>query len=97
MKGIRTQENKEFINFFNKVQDKANEENKTFFLDTGHCKDVKFRDMELDTLFGWLIPKELEKDFENEFNNREIKPDWDKFYVLLDFDIDSGELELRFK
>lgn len=57
MLGLRTQENNEFIKFFELVQAEANKLNKVFFLDFGQCEDVQFNGMEVDSLYGWLIPK----------------------------------------
>ena len=56
MQGLRTQENNEFIKFFKLVQDEVKKLNKVFFLDFGQCNDILFSGMEVDSLFGWLIP-----------------------------------------
>lgn len=97
MKGLRTPENGKFVNFFKKVQNEAGKSNKTFFLDTGDCKDVEFEDMELDRLFGWLIPNDLESVFEKDFIGRKVGTNWDDFYMSLDFDVSSGNLKLWFE
>ncbi|BFT65913.1 hypothetical protein [uncultured Parvimonas sp.] len=96
MLGLRTKESDKFLKFFSKVQEKANLENKVFFLDFGECKDIEFEDMEIDTLFGWLVPKNLSKDFELSFNCGRIEEKWDDFYNTVDFEIKNKSLNIKF-
>lgn len=96
MLGLRTKESDRFLKFFSKVQEKANLEDKVFFLDFGECKDIEFEDMEVDTLFGWLIPKQDSKDFENIFINGKIEDKWNDFYKTIDFDIKNNSLSINF-
>lgn len=53
--------------------------------------------MELDRLFGWLIPNDLENVFEKDFIGRKVGTNWDDFYMSLDFDVSSGNLKLWFE
>ena len=79
MLGLRTQENNEFIRFFELVQDEANKLNKVFFLDFDQCEDVSFNGMEVDSLYGWLIPKEKVEIFNKEFINKINLSKWNDY------------------
>ena len=83
MQGLRTRENEKFMRFFALVQKEAEKLGKVFFLDFGQCDDIQFKDMEVDTLFGWLIPKENANDFEKVFLNGEILKPWDQYCSCL--------------
>ena len=67
MLGLRTVESQSFLNYFKLVQAKASEYDKVFFLDFGQGEDLIIGDMEVDTLFGWLIPKENVDEFNKDF------------------------------
>ena len=97
MRGLRTSETKEFLKFFNKVQELANVESKVFFLDFGECKQIEFEDMEVDILFGWLIPQELSDDFEKLYIINRIEEKWNEFYSLVDFKIKGNSLNIIFR
>ncbi len=97
MKGLRTSETEKFLKFFNKVQELANVESKVFFLDFGECKQVKYEDMEVDILFGWLIPQELSDDFEKLYIINRIEEKWNEFYSLVDFKIKGNSLNIIFR
>ncbi len=79
MLGLRTQENSEFIKFFKLVQDEAKKLNKVFFLDFGQCDDIEFKGMEVDSLFGWLIPDEDVEKFNTEFIKKSNLSKWDEY------------------
>ena len=81
MLGLRTQENSEFIKFFKLVQDEAKKLNKVFFLDFGQCDDIEFKGMEVDSLFGWLIPDEDVEKFNTEFIKKSNLSKWDEYFT----------------
>lgn len=97
MKGLRTKDSKEFIRFFENVQKKANIKGFTFFLDFGECKDIKFNDMIIDDLFGWLIPNDKADDFEKQFLNRSIDNVWHKYCTWVIPDVIDNKLIIKFE
>lgn len=97
MLGLRTQENNEFIKFFKLVQDEAKKLNKVFFLDFGQCDDIPFSGMEVDSLFGWLIPKEKVEEFNSKFMKEINLSKWDEYCAWVIPDIRDDNLDIVFK
>lgn len=97
VQGIRTKENEKFINFFKLVNEKARAKNSIFFLDTGDCEDVEFKNMELDTLFGWLIPLDKSSEFEELFINNLDLNKYDDFYRVVNWKIINDDVEVTFE
>lgn len=97
MRGLRTKENDNFKIFFEKVQDAANKEGKVFFLDFGECKDISYKDMEIDELFGWLINKDFAEEFESYFLSNQVSNKWDAYCVWVIPKIVSEELIINFE
>ena len=50
-------------------------------MDFGQCDDIAFKDMELDCLFGWLIPSDVADNFENIYLRSKVDDSWDDFCV----------------
>lgn len=97
MQGLRTEENDRFLRYFEVVQAKAKEENFVFFMDFGQCDDIAFKDMELDCLFGWLIPNEMADNFENLNLRLKVDDRWDDFCVWVTPNIENGKLSIIFE
>lgn len=97
MLGLRTQENNKFIEFFKLVQDEASKVNKVFFLDFGECEDIEFKDMQVDSLFGWLIPKEMVDKFKDEFEKEKALSKWDDYCVWVIPEIKENKLNIVFE
>ncbi|MEB3429710.1 hypothetical protein VLK81_06740 [Citroniella saccharovorans] len=97
MLGLRTQENNEFIKFFELVQAEANKLNKVFFLDFGQCEDVQFNGMEVDSLYGWLIPKEEVETFNKEFINKINLSKWNDYCAWVIPNIINEKLNIVFE
>lgn len=97
MQGLRTRENEKFMRFFELVQKEAEKLGKVFFLDFGQCDDIQFKDMEVDTLFGWLIPKENANDFEKVFLNGEILKPWDQYCSWVIPEIVGENIDIQFE
>lgn len=97
MLGLRTQENNEFIKFFESVQDEANKLNKVFFLDFGQCEDISFNGMEVDSLYGWLIPKEEVETFNKEFIDKSNLSKWDDYCAWAIPSIANDKLNIVFE
>ena len=100
MRGLRTQatESKAFLRFFELVQEAANDLESVFFLDTGDCKDIPYKDMELDDLFGWLVPRDKASSFERAFLNEMHPSEGDEFLIWCIPTIeDDGSLKIKFK
>ncbi|MDY3007405.1 hypothetical protein [Anaerococcus porci] len=97
MLGLRTQESNEFINYFTFVQSEANKLNRVFFLDFGECDDKMFNDMEVDTLFGWLIPNEMVNIFKENFEKNKSLSNWDDYCIWVIPEIDGNKLNIEFE
>jgi hypothetical protein len=97
MLGLRTQENNKFIKFFKLVQDEASKANKVFFLDFGECEDIDFMDMEVDSLFGWLIPEEIVDKFKVRFEKEKDLSGWDDYCVWVIPEIKDNKLNIVFE
>lgn len=97
MLGLRTKENNSFKKFFEKVQDKASSLDSVFFLDFGECQDLQVNNMEVDTLFGWLIPNDKVSLFEKEFlSSRKIDDSWDDFCIWVIPEIKDKDVQIKF-
>ena len=97
MQGLRTKENERFIKYFEVVQAHANKQNAVFFMDFGQCDDIAFDDMELDCLFGWLIPSDVADNFENIYLSSKVDDKWDDFCVWVTPHIEDGEFSIVFE
>ena len=94
MQGLRTREDERFVEFFNLVQKEARKKNCVFFLDFGECKDIEFKNMIIDDLFGWLIPQGKADNFETLFNNEKISREWDRYCCWVLPNIEDGKLSI---
>lgn len=97
MLGLRTQENNEFIKFFEIVQNEAEKLNKVFFLNFGQCDDIPFKGMEVDSLFGWLIPNEDVEKFNVEFIKETNLSKWDEYSTWVIPNIIGDKLDVVFE
>lgn len=97
MQGLRTKEDKKFLKYFEQVQKHAKVRKSVFFLDFGECKDIQFKDMIIDELFGWLIPFEKLEDFEVLFYEEKISDDWDKYSCWAIPSIKENKLSIVFE
>lgn len=97
MRGLRTQEDNEFLIFFKIVQEEANKRGFVFFMDFGECKDIKYKDMILDELFGWGIPLNKADTFEKLYNDRNIAEKWDKYCIWVIPESKNGNLIINFE
>ena len=98
MRGLRTQEEEKFKKFFNTIQDKAREQNKVFFAESGEGHDFETYTMEGENLSGWLIPLDEADEFEQAFINRSIDDaKWDKFIAFAEWRWDNNKLIIDFK
>ena len=82
IKGLRTQESKKFEAFFSIVQKFAEERNCIFFLEAGDNREFETDLLEGEDLMGWLVPKELQGEFEKEFNKNKVSERWDDFFCF---------------
>ncbi len=97
MQGLRTKENNKFLKFFSIVQEKAKEQNSVFFMDFGQCDDIDFKDMELDTLFGWLIPNDKVDNFERVYLTSKVDDRWNDFCVWVTPNIENDHISVTFE
>lgn len=77
VRGLRTEESVAFRAFFSLVQREAAKQGASFFLDFGEEKNLPFQGMELDDLFGWLVPLAEVDEFEEAFNQGQDLSCWD--------------------
>lgn len=97
MLGLRTKDNDRFIKYFNLVQLEALKLSCCFFIDFGQCDDIQFKDMEVDTLFGWLIPIEYVSEFNEEFVKFKINEKWHKYCTWVTPEIVDDKLYINFE
>ena len=50
-------------------------------MDFGQSDDIAFKGMELDCLFGWLIPNDIADNFESLYLRRKVDDSLDEFCV----------------
>lgn len=97
MRGLRTQENDKFLRFWEIVQKKAAEMNKTFFLDCGDGNNYVDDRIECENLTGWLIDNKEAKIFENLFLSKEaIGDEWSDKIVSLEWKKVRNSIEVMF-
>lgn len=96
MKGLRTQENDKFKNFFRFVQDKAKSMGKVFFLDCGEGRELFTNDFEGEDLSGWLIPLERADKFEEKWLQNNNLDEWSENVVFAVWSFDD-RLEIEFR
>ena len=96
MLGLRAVDSESFLNYFKLVQAKASENDKVFFLDFGQGEDLIIGDMEVDTLFGWLIPKENVDEFNKDFLMNYDLSRWEDYNVWVIADIDCEGVKVSF-
>lgn len=97
MQGLRTEENVRFIKYFEVVQSYAKKQNSVFFMDFGQCDDIAFKDMELDCLFGWLIPSDIADNFGDLYLRSKVDDSWNDFCVWVTPNIENGRLSIIFE
>lgn len=96
MVGLRTQETSKFKNFFKLVQDRANERNCVFFLDSGDGNEFETESMEGENLQGWLVPQSKADEFENIWRNNEEDDEWVEFFRWVEWQNQNGIIDVKF-
>lgn len=91
MKGLRTQGDSDFNNFFKLVQEEANKRGKIYFLDTEQNHTLQLKDMYIADLSGWLLPLDKSNEFEKDyFAHKEWESSkWDDFYTWAEWDMEN--------
>lgn len=90
MKGLRTQENNNFIKFFEIVQSEAAKLGKVFFLDCEEGHDGSVNGMEVCNLSGWLIPAEKANEFELAWKKGGEDDNWIDFFEFVSWKDENG-------
>jgi len=99
MKGLRTQESKEFNAFFKIIQDYAQTLGYVFFAYAGDGREVFAEGIEGEDMMGWLVPDEKADEFEKFWN---LHPDdsdyeeWGDCFVWAEWSMDNGKIEISF-
>lgn len=98
MRGLRTQENTKFLEFFKQVQAAAAKKNAVFFLDSGEGNQFENETIECEDLSGWLIPNDKSEEFEKLFNvNDKIIDKWNEFCTFVSWRMDGESLIVTFE
>lgn len=98
MVGLRTQESSKFLRFWDLVQRKARELNKTFFLDCGEGNTFENQTIECENLSGWLIDDDKLADFQKLFeNNIPINEDWENSVAFVVWSLHNGKITVEFE
>lgn len=96
MVGLRTQETSKFNSFFKLIQDRANERNCVFFLDSGDGNEFETESMEGENLQGWLVPQSKADEFENIWRNNEEDDEWVEFFCWVEWQNQNGIIDVKF-
>ena len=105
MLGLRKDEGFRFNKYFEEVQKEARKSGCIYYADCGEGKDGETKDMDLEDMFGWLIPIERAKEFEKVWlhNDKKLWSDdynWDDYCTWLDWEIldaETNEIRIIFK
>lgn len=81
MKGLRTQEDDNFIRFFEIVQEAAKKIGMVFFLDCEDGNDAIIDGIEVCDLAGWLIPVAQANEFEKVWKDNKEDDAWSDFFT----------------
>lgn len=99
MRGLRTQESKEFERFFELIQEEAKKEKAIFFAFAGDGNVTKLQDIECEDMSGWLIPNEKADQFEREWmenNSMSALEEWEEFFTETVYEIKDGKVSVSF-
>lgn len=97
MRGLRTQEPTNFINFFELVQKAAAQLGCVFFLDSSDGNERLFGDMEISDLTGWLIPNNLSERFELIWKENNESDEWVEFFRFVEPVIENDTVLVKFE
>ncbi len=99
MLGLRTQEDPDFINFFELVQKQAGTAGKVFFLDCGEGHDFHDAGSHIDgeDLSGWLIDKKDAELFQDKWQSGTVPSAWDNRYAYAEWSRQNDRLRIEFK
>lgn len=100
MRGLRTQENDKFLEYWKRVQEAAEMEGAVFFLESGDGRDFCRDDIEGEDLGGWLVPIEHADEFELLWQNDAHKDYEETFphaeYAFAEWEDVDGEIIIEF-
>lgn len=92
MRGLRGREDAPFERYFALFQDKVAQYGFVFFLDHAEVREVCYKDMACTDMHGWILPKELESQFQPLFISHD-EEQWDYApFVYVDFEISDDKL-----
>ncbi len=77
MRGLKTQEENNFIAFFERVQDAAAKRHSVFFLECGEGNEFSAKGIEGEDLRGWLIPESKADRFERIWLKENPGEEWE--------------------
>ena len=97
--GLRMQENKKFLNFWEIVQKEASKHNAVFFLDSGEGNEIETSDINAEDLSGWLVPKNQAEEFDvlfKKFDKSAISNKFDNFYMIASWQKEKDTFSVTF-
>ena len=97
MRGLKTQEQQKFVNYFSLVQSAAERQGCVFFLYAGDGNDFETDNLEGETLMGWLIPKRDSHKFEDLWSRGDPSDDWSDYFTWADWADDKGKINVSFR
>ena len=97
MLGLRTQESDKFNKFFSLIQLEAEKKNSVFFADAGDGNDFETPTMEGEDMMGWLIPREMEKEFQPLWKESKVDDKWSDFFTWALWSKNGNEIMIRFE
>ena len=96
IRGIRTEENEAFCNYFRIVQKEAEKQGCFYFADCGEGHELFMEQLEGENLSGWLIPIEKADVFEKFFLDNNVPDEWDEYWCCAEWSIEDGQVIIQF-
>lgn len=96
IRGLKTQEEDKFIEFFEFVQNKAAQLGKTFFLECEDGNEGRVDGMVVCDLQGWLVPNDKAEVFEPIWESDKVDDRWTDFFCFATWNNRSG-LQIAFE
>ena len=97
MRELRTQEENNFIKFFEIVRAEAKKRDCVFFLDCGEGREIITDDMEGEDLSGWLIPENKADSFQKEFVAWDVSEKWNDNVVFAIWKKEKNGISITFE
>ena len=97
MLGLKTQEENNFIKFFEIVQRTAKRDGNVFFLECEDGNDSEVNGIEVCDLQGWLIPESKVDEFNPIWEKDEVDDEWVDFFKFATWNNENNGLKIKFE